>query len=232
MTSLDSFIECLKENVDSNIPIDFMGLFRDRLISELYEKNGDFTLNNFLDFLENLKVGLGKKEKTMIGDLRKPENREWWAKALGKNLEKRDELIIKKYQAIFKPGNQSVRVLLKKIKIQDELRHLRDCLNAELELKKPQYSPLSDVSSHDLSSEPEPETLSEFEPEPEQSFKPMMKTKVEELTREEQLKLLQNREWTQQALMSIGRKKKIKKTKKRKKSKKKKKKKTKRRTKH
>ena len=86
MTSLGVANDCLKENVDSKNK-DFMGLFRDRLISELYEKNGDFTLNNFLDFLK-FEGWFKEKEKMMIGDLRKTENREWWAKALGTNLEK------------------------------------------------------------------------------------------------------------------------------------------------
>ena len=168
MSSVDSFIECLNERVADGpfkISKKLTGSFRDRLISELYKKKGNFTLNDFLDFLKIFSVDLDDKNKKIIGDLEKPKDRKWWADVLGMDLKTGlDELIVRDYEAIFNPGKKRIMGF----QIQGKIQGLKDCLNEELESKKPkpQASPLSAVSSPDLSYESEPEPEPEPEPVP------------------------------------------------------------------
>lgn len=167
MSSVDPFIDCLNERVAGGpfkISKKLTGSFRDQLITELYRKNGNFTLNDFLDFLKDFSIDLDNKNKKIIGDLSKPKDRKWWADVLGMVLESDlDKLIVRDYEAIFNPGKKRIMGF----QIQGKVEGLKDCLNEELEMKKPGGSPFSDlsgVSSPDLSSESRP--LSEPEPEP------------------------------------------------------------------
>jgi hypothetical protein len=164
MSSLDPFVNCLNERVAGGpfkISKELTGAFRDRLISDLYKNSGNFTLNDFLDFLKIFSADLDDKNKKIIGDLEKPKDRKWWADVLGMDLKTGlDKLIVRDYEAIFNPGKKRIMGF----QIQGKIQGLKDCLNEELESKKPRGSPLSGVSSPDLSSESEPEP--ELEPEP------------------------------------------------------------------
>ena len=166
MSSLDPFVNCLNERVAGGpfkLSKKITSSFRDKLISELYKNSGNLTLNNFLDFLKVFSVDLDDKNKKIIGDLEKPKDRKWWADVLGMNLNSDiNELVVRDYEAIFNPGKKRVMGF----QIQGKVRGLKDCLNEELESKKPRGSPLSGVSSPDLSSESEPEPELEPEPEP------------------------------------------------------------------
>lgn len=230
MSSLDSFFNCLNERVAGGpfkLSKKISSSFRDGLISELYKNSGNLTLNNFLDFLKIFSVYLDDKNKKIIGDLEKPKDRKWWADVLGMDLERDiNELIVRDYEAIFNPGKKRIMGF----QIQGRVSGLKDCLNEELELKKPRDSPLSGVSSPDFSSEPETEVLSEqvYEPEPEYEHEKRIKIDGKWVTQSEALKLLQDPKWTKESLGLLRKKKKTKQTKKKRNKKKKK---TKRRTK-
>tara|TARA_Y100000287_G_scaffold171099_1_gene157282 strand:+ start:125 stop:904 length:780 start_codon:yes stop_codon:yes gene_type:complete len=243
MSSLDPFVNCLNERVAGGpfkLSEKITSSFRDKLISELYKNSGNFTLNDFLDFLKIFSVDLDDKNKKIIGDLSKSKDRKWWADVLGMDLESDlDKLIVRDYEAIFNPGKKR----LMGFQIQGKVRGLKDCLNEELELKKPRGSPLSGVSSPDLSSEFESEPELEPEPEPvplpvpasredeERRWDPELKGMYTQREFEENygdtkewemaapksgIHLLKDPEWTYKSL-GLGRNKKTKKRKKRKK---------------
>jgi len=239
MPVVDSFIDCLNERVAGGpfkISKKLTGAFRDRLISDLYQKKGNFTLNDFLDFLKIFSIDLDDKNKKIIGDLSKPKDRKWWTDVLGMDLEKDiNALIVRDYEAIFNPGKKRIMGF----QIQGKIQGLKDCLNAELKSKKPkpQASPLSAVSSPDLSYDSEPE------PEPSPLTVPMKRRRRKEEFRKDPhdgkmytkqefienygdteewdaaksgLHLLMDKDWTYKSL-GLGRNKKTKKRKKRKK---------------
>jgi hypothetical protein len=242
MSVADSFIGCLK-NVHSSIPSKLMSSLKDGLLIELDKNGGNLTLNDFIEFLKGFSLNLKKqKDKTIIGDLSKRKDQKWWADVLGMDLSDLDKLIVRDYEAIFKPGKKTIFPIGQ---IQDKVISIKDCLNKELESNKPkpQPSPLSDVSSPDLSYEPEPEPVpmkrkEELRKDPHDGKMYTRQEFIENYGDTEEwdaakndLNLLMNKEWTYKSLglgLGLGgikktkkRKKKTKKTKKKKTKKKK-----------